>query len=246
MEYGCKYDLTNFVYPGLHAQNATPPPKYFLNHIILAAQNWDVDSVNSDVLKRMSSMERIYYSADTIVFEPGADPNKNEDPFPVEFLHTLRASGLPLGKLHPKPGCPLILLQNVSPSQGLCNGTQLILWWMSDRVLECTILSGDHDGDHVFIPCISLTPSGNITDFLFTMSCQQFPVNLAFAISINKSQGQSVKHVGVHLSTAVFSHGQLYVALSQVTSAENIKLLLAEDSVVAETTNIVYPEVLVD
>lgn len=78
------------------------------------------------------------------------------------------------------------------------------------------------------------------------MSFQQFLVNLAFAISINKSQGQSVKHVGVHLSTAVFSHGQLYVALSQVTSAENIKLLLAEDSVVAETTNIVYPEVLVD
>lgn len=54
------------------------------------------------------------------------------------------------------------------------------------------------------------------------------------------------KHVGVHLSTPVFGHGQLYMALSRVTSAENIKLLLAEDSVVAETANIVYPKVLVD
>ena len=115
-----------------------------------------------------------------------------------------------------------------------------------DRVLECTILSGDHDGNHVFIPWVSLTPSGNITNFTFTMNHCQFPVNLAYAISINKSQGQSVKHVGVHLSTPVFGHGQLYMALSRVTSAENIKLLLAEDSVVAETANIVYPKVLVD
>jgi len=34
-------------------------------------------------------------------------------------------------------------------------------------------------------------------------------------MTINKSQGQSVEHVGVDLRTPVFSHGQLYVALSR-------------------------------
>ncbi|KAI8530170.1 hypothetical protein RHMOL_Rhmol11G0034800 [Rhododendron molle] len=50
------------------------------------------------------------------------------------------------------------------------------------------------------------------------MTRRQFPVHLAYAMSINKSQGQSVKFVGVDLRTPVFSHGQLYVVLSRCTS----------------------------
>ena len=44
-------------------------------------------------------------------------------------------------------------------------------------------------------------------------------------MSINKSQGQSVKHVGLDLRNAVFTHGQLYVAISRVTSVWNIKAI---------------------
>ena len=50
----------------------------------------------------------------------------------------------------------------------------------------------------------------------------QFPVCLAFALTINKAQGQSVKHIGIDLCVPVFLHGQLYVALSQATSSQNI------------------------
>ncbi|KAG5530927.1 hypothetical protein RHGRI_025763 [Rhododendron griersonianum] len=75
------------------------------------------------------------------------------------------------------------------------------------------------------------------------MTRRQFPVRLAYAMTINKSQGQSVKFVGVDLRTPVFSHGQLYVALSRCTSFDRITVLLPEEET-DSTTNIVYPEVL--
>ena len=72
----------------------------------------------------------------------------------------------------------------------------------------------------------------------------QFPVRLAFAMTINKSQGQSVEHVGINLQTLVFSHGQLYVAFSRCTSPLNISVLLPEQSQESRRTlNVVYKEV---
>jgi len=44
-------------------------------------------------------------------------------------------------------------------------------------------------------------------------------------MTINKSQGQTVPNVGVYLPEPVFSHGQLYVALSRATARSNIKIL---------------------
>jgi len=72
----------------------------------------------------------------------------------------------------------------------------------------------------------------------------QFPVRLAFAMTINKSQGQSVEYVRINLQTSVFSHGQLYVAFSRCTSPLNISLLLLEQSQESRRTlNVVYKEV---
>ncbi|KAF6148300.1 hypothetical protein GIB67_025519 [Kingdonia uniflora] len=62
-------------------------------------------------------------------------------------------------------------------------------------------------------------------------------------MTIKKSQGQSVKYVGIDLRTELFSHGQLYVALSRCTSVNRITTLLPLNALRC-TTNIVYPEVL--
>jgi ATP-dependent exoDNAse (exonuclease V) alpha subunit len=61
--------------------------------------------------------------------------------------------------------------------------------------------------------------------FPFRFKRKQFPVRLSFAMTINKSQGQTIPNVGVYLPEPVFSHGQLYVALSRATATKNIKVL---------------------
>jgi hypothetical protein len=238
-------DLMDFVYPGI-SSNPPPPPDYFLNRMILAPRNADVSEINGDVLSKMAGEEQAYFSADKMVEEVGADGEPNgEPPLPVEFLRSINNASLPPGELTLKVGCPLILLRNLAPARGLCNGTRMILLRMSNRVLEVRLIGGDHDSETALIPRITLTPT-NTADFSFRFSRRQFPVRLAFGLTINKAQGQSVKVVGLDLRVPVFSHGQLYVALSRATSEHRIKVLLADTILTPTTKNVVYPEVLID
>jgi hypothetical protein len=66
-------------------------------------------------------------------------------------------------------------------------------------------LTGSNAGNIVFIPRIDLTSD---SDLPFLMKRKQFPVKLALAMTINKSQGQTLDKVGIHLPNPVFSHGQ--------------------------------------
>ena len=61
--------------------------------------------------------------------------------------------------------------------------------------------------------------------FPFQFKRKQFPIWLSFAMTVNKSQGQTIPNVGVYLSEPVFSHGQLYVAISRATARSNIRIL---------------------
>lgn len=188
-------DLIDFIYPDIGTL-PPPPREYFSDRMILAPRNSDVADINSDVLERLHGESRTYYSADKIIREAGADQDIGDDyeeqPIPVEYLREIQETSLPPGELTLKKGCPIILLRNLQPSRGLCNGTRLIMTQMTDRVLEAQIMGGAHDGDFVFIPRITLTPQQPSTHYSFKFSRRQFPVRLAFALTINKSQGQSV------------------------------------------------------
>jgi len=183
---------------------------------------------------------------DSVVDEAGVDDGLlGHNTFPAEFLRTLHPPGLPPGELQLKPSCPIILLRNLCPAQGLCNGTHMVVVQMSRRVLEVKLIGGEHCGECAFIPRITLMPTEGQTGFVFTLKRCQFPVNLAFALTINKAQGQSVKEVGIDLQVPVFSHGQLYVALSRATGSQNTKVLLPDaNKNTCQTYNVVYPEVL--
>ena len=77
----------------------------------------------------------------------------------------------------------------------------------------------------------------------FQPSRRQFPVRLAFAMTINKSQGQTFDRIGVYLPQPVFSHGQLYVAFSRVRRMEDVCVMLERDDA-GVTRNVVYRELL--
>ena len=117
--------LINSIYPNL---NGPPhPSQYFTDRIILAPRNSDVDELNNSILNCMPGEITTCYSVDLIISEPGADDPSLNDSISIEHLCSLNASGLPPGELHLKVGCPIILLCNLSPSKGLCNGTCLLL-----------------------------------------------------------------------------------------------------------------------
>jgi len=73
-----------------------------------------------------------------------------------------------------------------------------------------------------FIPRIKFISNNN--GLPFTFARKQFPLWLAYAMTINKSQGQTLSHVGLHFIDDIFSHGQLYVAFSRVKAPTNVKV----------------------
>ncbi|CAG8546919.1 20650_t:CDS:2 [Gigaspora margarita] len=95
-----------------------------------------------------------------------------------------------------------------------------------EHVIEAEIITRKHAGVHAFLPCITLSPSN--VSLPFTFKHRQFPIQPAFAMNINKSQEQTLNWVSLYLPTPVFSHGQLYVALSRVTSKKNLKTLISK------------------
>ena len=231
----------NFIYPNLDSASL-PPPEYFLNRMILAPRNSDVNSVNETLLDKMNGDVKIYYSSNQIIRKSGADDHSHLLVTP-EFLCSMKSTSLPPGELRIKIGCPLILMRNLSPSIGLCNGSRMVVVGMSEQVQQVQLIGGDHDGQFALIPCISLIPTST-SNYTFKIRRRQFPVRLAFAITINRSQGQSVKYVSINLHIPVFAHGQLYVALSQVMTKQNLKVLLPHDNVDSKTNNVVYEEAL--
>jgi hypothetical protein len=229
-------ELIYSIYPGLDVRG-TLTSTFLTERTILSARNDDVSTINAEALKSYPGEAINYLAADKICQDDEVDPIIDNQ-YPMEYLNSLNPSGLPPFNLELKVGCPIMLLRNIAPKEGLCNGTRLMVVQCNQHVVEGKILTGDEASNLVFIPRVSLAPSS--TELPIPMMRRQFPIRLAFAMTINKSQGQSVKFVGIDLRTPVFSHGQLYVALSRCTASHRISMLLSD----YETTNIVYPEVL--
>ncbi|XP_059291269.1 uncharacterized protein LOC132044772 isoform X2 [Lycium ferocissimum] len=210
------------------------------SRVILTTKNDFVDEINQMFIDQFPNTIVTFIGIDETV-EP-KDQSQYED-----FLHTLNPSGLPPYKLVLKQNCPVILLRNLNPSEGLCNGTRLICTNFKTHVISAKIASGDFKGKHVFIPRIPLLSSQD-EKLPIPFKRTQFPIRLCFAMTINKAQGQTLDFVGIYLREPVFSHGQLYVALSRAKSSDCVKLLIrpaTTDNLDDHSTyNIVYSEII--
>ncbi|CAI0444145.1 unnamed protein product [Linum tenue] len=184
---------------------------------------------------------RSYFSCDT-VHSDSNDAAAISSEYPTEFLNSLSFNGYPDHQIDLKVFTPIILLRNLNPSIGLCNGTRMMVVYLGHYVIRAIIMGGTFDGKTVAIPRIVLS----INDYRwpFVLKRRQFPVRLCYAMAINKSQRQTLQHVGVYLLKPVFSHGQLYVAISRVKSPAGLHFLILNEAGIPSnyTRSIVYPE----
>lgn len=219
--------LITTVYPNI--QKNYKDHKWLMERVILAPKNEEVNQINDKLLQKIPGKIRKYKSIDTVIDETQSVH------YPIEFINTLETGSLPPHILTLKIGAVVIMLRNINPPI-LCNGTRLIITKMSDNLIEGTILNGKFKNETVLIPRIPMITS----DLSIEFRRLQFPIRLAFAMTINKAQGQSLKITGINLEKPCFSHGQLYVGCSRQENPEHLHIFCNEN----KTKNIVYPIVL--
>ena len=182
---------------------------YITSRIMMCPKNDTTDQINEFVINQIPGEAKVLLSADSV------DSNQAAM-YPTEFFNSITLASLPPYRLYLKKYASVLLLRCLDPTQGICNGSRLTIIEISSHVIDAEIATGTHRGNRLFIPRIVMIPSE--TDFPFVLRRKQFPIRPAICITINKVQGQSLESVGVFLPTpeAIFSHGQLYVALSRV------------------------------
>ncbi|SAM04037.1 hypothetical protein [Absidia glauca] len=213
---------------------------YLVSRTILTPVHTGVTYINNYLYNKFPcTEERVYLGVDSL------PDNVDMDNYPVEVLNSLEFGNLPAHTLKLKIGCPVMLLRNLDPKSGLCNGTRLICRAFGSSVIKVEITSGSHKGHMALIPRVKLSPTASTFPIPFLR--KQFPITLSFASTINKAQGQTYSRVGIYLPSDVFSHGQLYVAMSRVGNPSALKFFFDKPFSPGETNyktaNVVYKEV---
>lgn len=176
-----------------------------ISKTVLAPTNAHVDKINEFATEMMQGNSMTLLSEDDS--KAGSSPTARGGNLPVEYLNTLKPFSMPPHQLTLKRFQPIICLRNLSPQDGFCKGTRLIVRNVSRRYLmEAEIAVGDFTGAIQHIPRIVLHTDGNGT-LPLTLKRKQFHVQPAFDMTVNKSQGQTLNDdVAVCLLYYVFAH----------------------------------------
>jgi len=233
--------IVHSVYPNFRARYKDPV--YLSQRAILAPTNELTDIVNDYMIPLVPGTEKECLSSDTID-KSTAQQEAYDLLYPIEFLNSISGNSFPQHKIILKPGIPIMLLRNLNQRAGLCNGTRLIVTSVGEWTIEAKIMNGRQANQAFAIPRITLTLKSN--KWPFVLQRRQYPIRVCYAMTINKSQGQTLSAVGVYLKKPIFSHGQLYVAVSRATTKQGLKIYIEDDDGKAtnETKNVVYREVL--
>jgi hypothetical protein len=154
------------------------------NRVIMCPTNADALDLNNEiVLNRCPNRLHTIASVDSLIVENEAELAQAEQ-FPIEAVHQMTPTGLPPHILNIRVGSVVMLLVNIDTTQGLCNGTRLIVREVRPHVLDLEVLSGPHRGNRCLLTKFKMQERESEAGFKIQRI--QFPIRLAYSITINK------------------------------------------------------------
>lgn len=170
----------------------------------------DAERVNKEELAKIEAKEYMYKAK--IVYNAKSNQNPNLDSsFPIT------------DELRLKRGALVMMVAN-DPEKRWVNGTMGVIHTLSADSIKVTL-----DGTTYEVkPCVftekeAIYVDGKI-DYQDILRIEQYPIILAYAITIHKSQGMTYKKLACDISQC-FAPGQAYVALSRCSSIDGLHLL---------------------
>lgn len=140
------YDrIIDHTWPSLRTHQAQDNTRIFTSAAILTPLNEVTARINERAMRLMPGTSRIFTGVDTPV--DAQDGNL----YPPEFLNTQTPSGMPPFQLELKVGQPIMLLRNLKPQHGLCNGTRLICRQLLSFIIVAEIGVGEHTGNYMIL-----------------------------------------------------------------------------------------------
>uniref|UniRef100_A0AC35TSH8 ATP-dependent DNA helicase n=1 Tax=Rhabditophanes sp. KR3021 TaxID=114890 RepID=A0AC35TSH8_9BILA len=204
--------------------------------IILVTTNEEALKVNNEILN-LSNEDFVEYQS---IDEAKTNGNNNSKYFPNEFLHSLTPNGFPPHSLKLKKGTLIMIIRNLDFGSGLINCNRLKVIDFKKDIIKAKFISGQFKNKEILIPRIQFV--SNDIDLPFEFCRRQFLVRVCYCMTINKSQGLSFEHVGIDLKCEVFTHRQLYTAISRCKKFNNLKI--HTDGFTNMIKNIVFNDVL--
>ncbi|RXW13239.1 hypothetical protein EST38_g12616 [Candolleomyces aberdarensis] len=226
--------LTNFVFPHEIILN----PSACVTRSILAPTNAQVDDYNILILNRLEGDTRVYFAADSL-----KEVDEAALPAPegiLDYVQKFTPPGVPPHSVTIKVESVCRLLRNFSIDRGLVKNVRVVVKGVGAWLITVQVLREDGPmAEEILIPRITFQTelkSGH------TLCRRQFPLAPAYATTFNSCQGLTLDRVGVDLTSPVFSHGQLYTAISRIRNRNDGMILLPPGE--ASTTNVTYHEIL--
>ena len=232
-------DMINFVFP----DDVLADPLQCVTRAILAPTNAQIDAYNEHILCRIQGLSRQYMSADSLQ-EGQADDDEDASSIPyssvLDYVASHPPTGMPPAKLTVKVGAVYRIMRNFSVERGLVKNACVLVTDLGVRLISVRLLKDTFsmENEDILLPRITFSsrlPSGH------TLIRKQFPLAPAYATTFNSCQGLTLDIIGMDLTKPVFSHGQLYTALSRVRKREHVLIYIHEQT----TRNVTYKELLI-
>ena len=177
----------------------------------------DADDVNNYCMSIMSGGCTEVHASDAYV------DCRQPDQFPPEVVSGIRIPGVPPKCLHLKVGARYMIVKNMM--KNVFNGVRCVLVSMAgNKSVFVRLISGPGAGQTILLPAILFSISPEQSGLPFSIRRRQLPIIPAFAVTVHKAQGQTLSKVGLYVTSNMFTHGQLYTALSRTRGWTNIRV----------------------